>query len=156
MKKRFTIAFLTLFTLVGYAQDEDPIEDIYQRYSGDKFSIALNLDSDIFENFDIDIDTDDLEQSLSGTVRRMRFIRFDDYRPGLRHEKEIIEELYQLGYELAPQPKDWDDPNSQLLVFRKKGVEVSPHLIVIFNDRDERNASLIILSGAITFKSSAS
>jgi len=156
MKKRLTLAILSLCYFGGFAQNTDPVDAIYERYSGDKFSIAVNLDAGIFQDFDIDIDTDDLEQRISGTIRRLRFIGFDEYRPGLRSEKEIVEELLRNGYELAIVPSEYEDENSQMLIFKKKGQRLSPHLIIIVNDREERKANIILLSGSIEFKSSAS
>lgn len=155
MKKLISTTLLSLFTMGVWAQDADPIDEIYRRYEGEKFSIAVNLDASIFKDFDIDIDTDDLEQRISGTVRRLRFIAFEDYRPGLRNAKEIIEDLYDLGYELATVPEDWQDEDSQILILKKKGQKVSPHLIIIANNRSEKHAAIIILSGDINFKSAA-
>jgi hypothetical protein len=157
MKRQLTAAIFTLFTFSGIAQNSDPIEDIYRRYEGEKFSVALNLDASIFEDFDIDIDTDDLQQRIRGTVKRVRFIGFEDYRPGLRNEKQIIEELLRLGYELADTPSEWnEDDDHQLLILKKKGKTYSPHLILIINDRNERDAVVLILSGSINFNTEAS
>jgi hypothetical protein len=155
MKKLITLTLLS-FCSLGLMAQSDPMERIYDRYSGDKVSIRLNLDASIFDDFDIDIDTDEVRQQMSGTIDRVRFIRFEDFRPGLRYEKEIIEELFALGYEAAQTPRDWEDDDSQMLAFTKKGQEVSPHLIIIINDHSDREATVLIFSGAIIFKSSAS
>ena len=156
MKTHITAAIFTLFTFSGMAQNDDLIEYIYRRYEGEKFSVALNLDASIFQDFDIDIDTEELQQRISGTVRRLRFIGFEDYRPGLRNETQIIKDLLKQGYEIVEMPKEWDEEDSQMLILKLKGKTYSPHLIVIINDRNERDAMVIILSGSINFNTKAS
>lgn len=153
MKKLLVTLLLPLCSTVLSAQDSDPIQRIYDHYSGEKISVALNLDAGFLDNFDIDIDTDEVEQHIEGSIRRVRMVHFEEYYAALHSEKEIVEELFSLGYESVDVPRDWHEKDSQLLIFRKKNQRVSPHLIVIHNNRNSEDATLLILSGSITFKS---
>jgi len=155
MKKLLITLLLPLCSLVANAQNPDPIDRIYHRYGGEKVSIGLDLDAGFLENFDIDIDTHEVEQHMEGTIKRMRIVRFEDYYAALHSEKEIVEELLELGYESVHVPKDWHESDSQLLIFRLKGNKVSPHLIFIHNDRGSEDATILILSGSIIYKSKA-
>lgn len=153
MKKLFIILLLPLSSMRLSAQNDDPIQDIYERYAGEKVSFAFNLDAGLFDGFDIDLDTDEMEQHIEGTIERVRLIHFENYDRALRSEKEIVEELFKLGYEAVDVPQDWVEEDSQTLIFRLKNQKVSPYLIFIHNDRRSKDASIVILSGAITYKS---
>lgn len=153
MKRLFIILLLPLCSMRLSAQNEDPIQRIYERYAGEKVSFAFNLDAGIFDGFDFDLDTDEMEQHIEGTVERVRLIHFEEYNRALRSEKEIVNELFDLGYEAVDVPRDWEDDDSQILIFRLKNQRVSPYLILIHNDRRSQDASIVILSGAITYKS---
>ncbi len=146
---------LPLCATIAQAQESDPVDRIYERHPGEKFSIGFNLNAGLFDDLEIDIDTDEVEQHIEGTFRRVRFIYFEEYDAALRSEKKIIEELFDEDYELAEVPKEWQEENSQLLIFKKKDSRVSPHLIIIVNDRDDRDVTLLILSGSIIYKTDA-
>lgn len=152
MKKLLFLPLVLTMSLGLQAQEEDLMESIYREYSGNKFSLNINLGRDFLDNIDLDIDTDDLRQHVKGDVRRLRFIKFDDFRPALRSQKEIIQKLFNAGYEYVSVEDEWDiHEETQVLIFKKKASRKTPHLIVMINDRDDREALLIILSGELIF-----
>lgn len=156
MKKLLSLSLLLAISLGASAQGDDLIESIYRDYSGNKFSLNINLGEDFLEDIDLDIDTDDFRQNISGEVRKLRFIKFDEFRPALRSEKEIIGKLFKEGYEYVSVDKDWDiDEETQILVFKKAGSNRTPHLIMMINDRDDREALMLIFSGQLIFKTDA-
>lgn len=156
MKKLLFLTLAGLLSVGLHAQEEDLMESIYKDYSGDKMSLQLNLDTDFLKDFDLDLDTDDVRQVIKGDIDRLRFIRFEDFRPALRSQKEIIERLFKAGYEYVSVEDKWDvDEESQVLIFKKAGVDRSPNLIIMINDRDDQEALVLILSGDIIFKSEA-
>ncbi len=156
MKKLFSLTMLAFLGTGLYAQGEDPVDQIYREYQGDKVSLSLNIGGDILEDFDLDIDTDEMRQVIKGDVEKLRIIQFDDYQPALRSQKDIITKLFKAGYEYVSVENQWEiDEDSQVLIFKKAGRPRSPHLIMMINDRDDREALLLILSGDIIFKTEA-
>ncbi|GEM_PF-1650327 len=156
MKKLLSLSLLLVLGLGASAQGDELIESIYREYSGNKLSLNINLGEDFLDDIDLDIDTDELRQNISGEVRKLRFIKFDDFAPALRNEKEIIERLFAGGYEYVPVEKDWDiDEDTQILIFKKAGTNRTPHLILMINDRDDREALMLIFSGQLEFKTDA-
>lgn len=149
----FSLLFLALALNTLSGQTKNEVESLFNRISdqGDNFNFSIS--HDLISDLDFDFDFNDYTEEMSGRIDRIRFLKFENYRRGLKSEKEFIEQMLLWGYRQAKTPSDWEvDEEGQVILLRKPNGQKSSHVTILLNDPGERTAILIVFSGELFFK----
>jgi len=148
-----TLILLVIAINVLQGQTKNEIESLFNRIADQGDNFKFSISHDLISDLDFDFDFNNYTEEISGRIDRIRFLKFDNYRRGLKSEKEFIEQMLHWGYRQANIPSDWhDDEPGQVILLRKPNGQKSDNAAILLNDPGDRTAILIVFSGDLIFK----